>query len=80
MRILAVLLIAVVTNGCDSSSNSEARYEIGHSDGYASGYNTTCKIRATLIEGDWSNESYASGYREGYSEGENACKTKDQPH
>ena len=25
---------------------------------YATGYNTTCKIRATLIEGDWDDEHY----------------------
>jgi hypothetical protein len=50
---------------------------VGYSDGYATGYNTTCKIRATLIEGDWDNESYSKGYRQGYQAGSLACKNKN---
>jgi hypothetical protein len=48
-----------------------------YDDGYATGYNTTCKIRATLIEADWDNESYSKGYRQEYQTGSIACKNKD---
>ena len=36
-------------------------------------YNTTCEIRATLVEGDWSDEDYSRGYAEGQTEGAFAC-------
>lgn len=51
----------------------EEAYDRGYSDGYAVGYNTTCEIRATMIEGDWSDEDYSRGYAEGQTEGTIAC-------
>ena len=33
--------------------DSDERLDAGYSDGYAVGYNTECKIRAILIEGDF---------------------------
>jgi len=43
-------------------------------DGYAVGFNTTCKIRATLVEGDWDNKDYKRGYASGYRAGSFACR------
>lgn len=63
-------VMSSVIVGC---ANPEERYDVGYSDGYASGYNTTCKIRMTLIEGDFGNEHYERGYNEGYSAGSAAC-------
>ena len=36
----------------------------------------TCEIRATLIAGDWDDEHYSRGYREGYASGSYDCKNK----
>ena len=69
---ITFLAIAV---GCGPSADS--RYDSGYSDGYAVGYNTTCKIRATLVEGAWDDKNYMAGYRAGYSAGEIACRNKD---
>jgi hypothetical protein len=70
----AVLLIAL-NQGCGPSADE--RYDVGYDDGYAVGYNTTCKIRATMIDGDFDNEAYSSGYRDGYADGERECREKD---
>ena len=59
------------------SPNAEERYDVGYSDGYAAGYNAECKIRATMVEGDWDNENYSSGYSDGKQEGINACRNKN---
>ena len=64
-----------MTIGCGPSADS--RFDSGYSDGYAVGYNTTSKIRATLVEGDWEDKNYAAGYRAGYSAGAVACRNKD---
>ena len=48
--------------------------DVGYSDGYASGYNTTCEIRTTLIEGKFEKKEYKSAYDRGYLDGSNACK------
>lgn len=52
---------------------SDESYSAGHGDGYAAGYNTTCKIRSTLISADWDNKYYSGGYREGYDAGAVDC-------
>ena len=62
--------------GC---SDPEERYDVGYDDGYAVGYNTTCKIRTTLIEGDFENENYSLGYNEGQIQGSRACRI-NQPN
>lgn len=59
-------------------SDPEERYDVGYGDGYAVGYNTTCKIRATLIEGDWDDENYTRGYTVGNIDGSLACKQADR--
>jgi len=56
--------------------DSQADYDFGYGDGYAAGYNTTCKIRATMIKADWDNEDYSNGHRNGYADGSYACKNK----
>lgn len=71
LYVLMIFLVACV--------EAEDRYDSGYSDGYAAGYNTTCEIRATIIEGDWSDENYTNGYEDGYLEGSEAClSTKSQ--
>jgi hypothetical protein len=61
-----------------SCADSEERYDVGYDDGYAVGYNTACRIRATLIEGDFDNTDYARGYAEGQSAGIVACNKDRQ--
>lgn len=58
-------LILVLLAGCE---NADERYDVGFDDGYAVGYNTTCEIRATLIDGDWDSENYKAGYADGAAE------------
>ena len=55
----------------------EDRYDSGYSDGYATGWNTTCQIRATMIEEDWDSESYSEGYRDGYAQGSIDCQKEN---
>lgn len=72
MRLIVFLAIAVIgLSGCDQFKD---KYNTGYSDGYAVGYNTTCQIRATLIEGDWDNQSYKQGYDRGYIDGAATCR------
>lgn len=74
MKSKSIFLLLIITlSGC----GQEDKRDVGYSDGYATGHNTTCKIRATLIEGDWDNESYSKGYRQGYQAGSLACKNKN---
>lgn len=70
MKFVWPLLAALVLAGCE---DSDAAYDRGYSDGYAVGYNTACEIRATLIEGDWSNSNYSRGYADGQTAGTIAC-------
>ena len=72
MRYLLILFGAIILVSCGESADS--RYDYGYSDGYAAGYNTTCNIRSTMIEGDWSDKNYTSGYNAGYSDGSRDCK------
>lgn len=69
---ISILLTVITVTACDSA---DERYDVGYSDGYAEGYNTTCKIRATLVEGDWDNKDYSRGYAAGRNEGANACRS-----
>lgn len=72
-KLLLLLVISFTIQGCSSSDED---YDSGYNDGYAVGYNTTCKIRATLIYGDWDNKDYSKGYRDGYGAGAFDCKNK----
>jgi hypothetical protein len=71
--ILIVLIVLVVRH----FNEPEDKYGVGYDDGYATGYNTTCEIKATLIEGDWENESYSNGYNAGYRDGSIACNQRN---
>lgn len=75
MKPCLVLAVAFAMASCGglSGGEDEEAYDRGYSDGYAVGYNTTCEIRATMIEGDWSDEDYSRGYAEGQTEGTIAC-------
>lgn len=68
-----LLALALIVVGC--GQQAEERYDAGWNDGHAAGYNTTCKIRATLVEGDWEDREYSRGYNDGYSEGTSECLT-----
>ena len=68
------LAAALLAGGCEDKA---AQYDSGYSDGYAVGYNTACKIRKTLIEGNWSSESYSKGYAAGMAAGIAACNAKN---
>ncbi len=69
---MVIIIATIGLFGCGSAS-SEKTYDVGHSDGYAVGYNTTCKIRATLIYGHWDSAEYSEGYAAGMSAGTIAC-------
>jgi hypothetical protein len=73
MRLLVVAFIILAVYIFITPSSDE-RFDTGYSDGYASGYNTTCEIRATLVEGDWKNQHYKSGYIQGHSAGAADCR------
>ena len=60
-------------SACDAFKD---KYDAGYDDGWAAGYNTTCKIRATMIEGDWDSESYSNGYSDGYTDGSYECRNQ----
>jgi len=70
MKPILILALLLLT----SCGDAEERLDVGYDDGYAAGFNTTCKIRATLIEGDWGNKDYTRGYNSGYRAGSFACK------
>ena len=67
-KLVLTLTISLFSlTGCGESAS--ARYDAGYSDGYAEGYNTTLKIRATLVRGDWSDKEYSRGYNDGRANG-----------
>ena len=69
-----VLLVPVMLTSCGDSADS--RFDARYSDGYASGYNTECKIRSTMIEGDWDDKNYTSGYNAGRGDGAADCRAE----
>lgn len=71
-RILSALVLMGIL-ALSACTDAEERYDVGHSDGYAVGYNTACEIRATLIEGDFDNNDYSRGYAQGQTDGIIAC-------
>ncbi|MEY4798241.1 MAG: hypothetical protein RI978_542 [Verrucomicrobiota bacterium] len=65
--VLALTISLLSLTGCGESAS--ARYDAGYSDGYAEGYNTTLRIRSTLVRGDWSDKEYSRGYNDGRANG-----------
>ena len=75
-KILFVLCFLTFLVGCGESA--DLRYDTGFDDSYAVGYNTTCKIRATLVEGDWDDENYSKGYNDGLIAGADECRANTE--
>ena len=73
-HVITIFFFSVILAGCGESSDT--RYDSGFSDGYAEGYNTTCKIRATMVKGDWDDEHYSKGYQDGRADGAADCRAK----
>lgn len=73
--VFELAVLALVLNWFGVFGDSEKARLAGFNDGFAEGYNTTCRIRTTLIEGDWANEHYSKGYHAGRIEGANDCHT-----
>ena len=67
---------AICVSSLSACDTFEDKYDAGYDDGWAAGYNTTCKIRATMIEGDWDSESYSNGYSDGYTDGSYECRNQ----
>lgn len=57
------LLVFLFVSGC--SEEEGTTYDAGYDDGYAASYNTFCKIRMTVIWGNFDYPEYARGYAEG---------------
>ena len=74
--LILISILAFVIYSC-KGPDPEERYRAGYSDGYATGYNTACKIRATMVEGDWGNPDYNRGYGIGERAGRADCYHKD---
>lgn len=66
--------LLLIATACGRSADQST--DVGYDDGYAAGYNTTCEIRTTMIEGTWDDEAYTAAYHSGYAEGEAACKAE----
>jgi hypothetical protein len=69
----AAFIATVILGGCGEAPKT---YGQGYSDGYAVGYNTACKIRTTMIYGDWDSKEYSRGYADGNTAGTLACLRK----
>ena len=72
-RSFSIFAALFMLSGC-IGEDADERLDAGYSDGYAVGYNTECKIRATLIEGDFDNADYSRGYYAGLADGAAACR------
>ena len=72
-RLFSIFAVLLMLSGC-IGEDADERLDAGYSDGYAVGYNTECKIRATLIEGDFDNAHYSRGYYAGLADGAAACR------
>ena len=51
----------------------------GYSDGYTVGYNTTCQVRGTSLDGDWDSTPSRKGSRNGLRAGVRACRHGGRP-
>ena len=75
-KLIAICFLAFGLMGCEEGESSDASYSRGYKDGYAAGYNTTCKHGATLVAADWDNKHYSQGYSAGNRAGITACRNK----
>lgn len=74
---LILFATAASVSGCKEEEGTT--YDSGYGDGYAVGYNTECKIRATLISGKFEFDTYADGYADGEADGIADCRVGKTP-
>lgn len=55
-------------------------FDQGYGDGYAVGYNTTCRVRGTYLNADWDSPAYRDGYATGLRAGVRACLRGTSAH
>lgn len=72
-RWTVIAALAAVLAGC---ANGDERYDAGYSDGHAAGFNEECRFGSTLIEGDFENANYSSGYIAGQRAGVRDCRRR----
>ena len=70
---IVYIFLSILLISCGPSSDE--MYDSGYSDGYAEGYNTECKIRSTLVAGDWKDKNYSRGYQNGRVNGVRDCNS-----
>jgi hypothetical protein len=73
MKYLSLLVGAVAITALAGFGTTPKTFDQGYSDGYAVGYNTTCQVRGTYLNGDWDSRPYRHGYRSGLRAGVRAC-------
>jgi hypothetical protein len=73
-RYVLTLCCSCLLASCGDSSRTTDWSDVGYGDGYAVGYNTTCKLRGTMVEGKWDNEEYMEAYNYGYADGAADCR------
>ena len=77
MKIILLILLFLILYAVWGES-ADSRYDTGFDDGHAVGYNTTCKIRATIVEGAWDDENYSRGYNDGLIVGADECRANKE--
>jgi hypothetical protein len=68
---LILLLAAVSLQPSCGGAGHGASYD----DGYAAGYDGACGIRSDSVAKDWSDKSFAEGYRVGHMQASVDCAT-----
>lgn len=72
------LALAMLFSALAACSEEEGTtYDAGYDDGHASGYNSFCKLRTTLIWGNFDYPEYARGFADGEAAGIADAKTFD---
>jgi hypothetical protein len=71
---LIFFLLQALLFGC---SHDEKTVESGYDDGFAEGYNTQCRKKATIIQEHWDSAEYKKGYDMGSKDGIQACLNKN---
>jgi len=74
---IALFTVLVSVSGCKEEEGTT--YDSGYGDGYAVGYNTECKIRATMISGKFDYPEYANGFADGEADGIADCRAGKSP-
>ena len=72
-RTISVAVAVLAAISLTGFGTKPKTFDQGYGDGYAVGYNTTCKVRATHFYGDWDSRAYQNGYASGLRAGVRAC-------